>query len=145
MAMNFKENQEKLRQANEIAHQLEQLLNQEDLLTNSAKAAASTAKESQVLLELAKLPLEKLRDASDEPVRLETLRKYGFTNVGSVYNSTSIALEKIPGISLEAAQSLKSVADQMYLAVAQSIAYGIDLDDLSTADNKLIEKNHLQY
>jgi hypothetical protein len=73
------------------------------------------------------------------PVRLETLRKYGFTNVGSVYNSTSIALEKIPGISLEAAQSLKSVADQMYLAVAQSIAYGIDLDDLSTADNQLIE------
>jgi SNF2 family DNA or RNA helicase len=139
MGINFKENQEKLSKANEIAHQLEQLLNQEDLLTNSAKAAASTAKESQVLLELAKLPLEKLRDASDETVRIETLRKYGFTNVGSVYNSTSIALEKIPGISLEAAQSLKSVADQMYLAVAQSIAYGIDLDDLSTADNELIE------
>lgn len=139
MGINFKQSQEKLNQANEIAYKLEQLLNQEDLLTNSAKAAASTAKESQVLLELAKLPLEKLRDASDETVRLETLRKYGFTNVGSIYNSTAIALEKIPGISLEAAQSLKSIADQMYLAVAQSITYGIDLDDLSSADNQLIE------
>jgi SNF2 family DNA or RNA helicase len=139
MGVNFRQSQEQLSKANEIARQLEQLLNQEELLTNAAKAAASTAKESQVLLELAKLPLEKLRDATDETVRIETLRKYGYTNVGSVYNSTAIALEKIPGISLEGAQSLKSVADQMYLAVAQSITYGIDLDDLSTADNKLIQ------
>ena len=139
MGVNFRQSQEQLSKANEIARQLEQLLNQEELLINAAKAAASTAKESQVLLELAKLPLEKLRDATEDTVRVETLRKYGYTNVGSVYNSTESALEKIPGISLEGAQSLKSVADQMYLAVAQSITHGIDLDDLSTADNELIQ------
>jgi len=139
MGINFEQGRKDLARANQIAADLERLLSQEQSLTSSARAAASSAKASQVLLELAKLPLEKLRDATDETVRVETLRKYGFTNVGSVYNSTESALEKIPGISLEAAQSLKSVADQMYLAVAQSITYGIDLDDLSTADNKLIE------
>ena len=56
MGVNFRQSREQLSKANEIAHQLEQLLNQEELLTNAAKAAASTAKESQVLLELAKLP-----------------------------------------------------------------------------------------
>ena len=139
MGINFAQGRKDLARANQIAANLERLLSQEQSLTTSAKNAASSAKESQVLLELAKLPLEKLRDATDETVRVETLRKYGYTNVGSVYNSTELALEKIPGISLEAAQSLKSLADQIYLAVAQSITYGIDLDDLSTADNKLIE------
>ena len=142
MGINFKQSQEKIDQASQIAHHLEQLLNQEERLTNSAKTAVTTAKASQVLLELAKLPLERLRDASDETVRLETLRKYGFTNVAAVYNSSANQLEHIPGISLEAAQSIKDVADQIYLAVAQSISYGIDLDDLSQADNQLIESLH---
>lgn len=138
MGINFEQGRKDLARANEIATGLERLLSKEQALTETVKAMALTAKASQVLLELAKLPLEKLRDATDESVRLETLRKYGFTNVGSIYNSTEIALERIPGISLEAAQSLKSVADQMYLAVAQSITYGINLDELSTTDNKLI-------
>jgi SNF2 family DNA or RNA helicase len=139
MGIDFEQGRKDLARANQIATELEKIIHQEESLTTSARAAASSAKESQVLLELAKLPLEKLREATDETVRVETLRKYGFTNVGSVYNSTESALEKIPGISLEGAQSLKSVADAMYLAVAQSITYGIDLDDLSSADNKLID------
>ena len=120
MGIDFAQGRKDLARANQIAANLERLLSQEQSLTTSAKNAASSAKESQVLLELAKLPLEKLRDATDETVRIETLRKYGYTNVGSVYNSTEIALEKILGISLEAAQSLKSLADQIYLAVAKA-------------------------
>ncbi len=59
--------------------------------------------------------------------------------MASVYNSSAIQLERIPGITLNAAQSLKSLADQMYNAVAQSISYGIDIDDLTKADSDLIE------
>jgi SNF2 family DNA or RNA helicase len=139
MGINFKQSQSSLELANQIAQDLERLLKQQDALISGTKAAASHAKESQVLLELAKLPVDRLKDATEETVRIETLRKYGFENVASIYNSSAIQLERIPGITLSAAQSLKALADQMYQAVAQSISYGIDIDDLTKADSDLIE------
>ena len=139
MGINFKQSQASLEQANRIAQDLERLLKQQEVLIRGTKTAATQAKESQVLLELAKLSVDRLKDATEETVRIETLRKYGFENVASVYNSSAIALERIPGITLVAAQSLKALADQMYQAVAQSISYGIDLDDLTRADTELIE------
>ena len=111
MGINFKQNQSNLELANKIAHDLELLLKQQDALISGTKAAASHAKESQVLLELAKLPVDRLKDATEETVRIETLRKYGFENVASIYNSSAIQLERIPGITLSAAQSLKALAD----------------------------------
>jgi SNF2 family DNA or RNA helicase len=139
MGINFKQTQANLEQASKIARDLEQLLKQQEVLITGTKAAASHAKESQVLQELAKLPVDRLKDATDETVRIETLRKYGFLNVASIYNSSAIQLERIPGITLPAAQSLKALADQMYQAVAQSISYGIDINDLTRADKDLIE------
>ena len=139
MGINFKETRANLEQANKVAQDFEVLLKQQEALISGTKAAASHAKESQVLLELAKLPIDRLKDATEETVRIETLRKYGFQNVASIYNSSAIQLERIPGITLSAAQSLKALADQMYQAVAQSISYGIDIDDLTREDNELIE------
>lgn len=139
MGIDFKQSKTNLEQANKIARDLELLLKQQEALIDGTKAAASHAKESQVLLELAKLPVERLKDATEETVRIETLRKYGFQNVASIYNSSAIQLERIPGITLSAAQSLKALADQMYQAVAQSISYGIDIDELTRADTELIE------
>jgi len=139
MGLNFKDSRARLEQANTIARDLERLLKEQEALISGTKAAASHAKESQVLLELAKLPVDRLKDATEETVRIETLRKYGFANVASIYNSSAIQLERIPGITLTAAQSLKALADQMYQAVAQSISYGIDIDDLTSADTALIE------
>lgn len=139
MGFNFKASQASLAQAGKIAQDLERILQQQEALISGTKAAASHAKESQVLLELAKLPVDRLKDATEETVRIETLRKYGFANVASIYNSSAIQLERIPGITLSAAQSLKALADQLYQAVAQSISYGIDLEDLTDADNELIE------
>ena len=138
MGINFKQSQASLAAANRIALDLERILKEQDELISGTKVAASHAKESQVLLELAKLPVDRLKDATEETVRIETLRKYGFQNVASIYNSSAIQLERIPGITLSAAQSLKALADQMYQAVAQSITYGIDIDDLTKADNELI-------
>jgi SNF2 family DNA or RNA helicase len=139
MGINFKANQVSLALAKTIASDLERLLKQQETLISGTKAAASHAKESQVLLELAKLPVDRLKDATEETVRIETLRKYGFQNVASIYNSSAIQLERIPGITLTAAQSIKALADQMYQAIAQSISYGIDIDDLTSADKELIE------
>ena len=139
MGINFKQSQASLEDARKIAQDLERLLRQQETLISGTKAAASHAKESQVLLELAKLPIDRLKDATEETVRIETLRKYGFQNIASIYNSSAIQLERIPGITLTTAQTLKALADQMYQAVAQSISYGINIDDLTRADTELIE------
>jgi len=139
MGINFKENQARLEQAAKIAQDLERVLKEQEHLISGTKAAASQAKESQILLELAKLPIDRLKEATEETIRVETLRKYGFENVASIYNSSAIQLERIPGITLSSAQSLKALADQMYQAIAKSISYGIDIDDLTRADNELIE------
>ena len=108
MGINFKQSQTSLEQAGKIAQDLERLLKQQEGLISGTKAAASHAKESQVSLELAKLPVDRLKDATEETVRIETLRKYAFQNVASIYNSSAIQLERIPGITLSAAQSLKA-------------------------------------
>ncbi len=139
MAINVKQTQSKLQQAEGIARDLEQVLTKHEELIDGVRSAASEAKASQVLLELAKLPIDRLKDATEEIVRIETLRKYGFQNVASVYNSSVIALARIPGISNSSARSLKSLADQMYAAVEQSISYGINLEVITQAENKLIE------
>ena len=138
MAFDFKSARAQLEQAGAIARDLERVLEQQERLINETKATASHVKESQVLLELAKLPIDNLNDATEETVRVETLRKYGYQTVASVYNSSSIQLEKIPGITLTSAQSLKALADQMYVAVAQTISYGFDIEDLSSRDKDLI-------
>ncbi|CAB5241120.1 unannotated protein [freshwater metagenome] len=139
MRINFTQSRARLEEASRIVTDLEKLLKEQEDLISATQAAASQAKESKVLLELAKLSIDRFKDATQESVRIETLRKYGFQNVASVYNSSALALEKIPGITLIAAQSLKALADQMYQAVAQSISYGIDIDDLTGADTDLIE------
>ena len=139
MGIDIKQSQIALQKANQAALDLEPLLKEQESLISGTKAAASHAKESQVLLALAALPIDRLKDATEESVRIETLRKYGFSNVASIYNSSAIQLERLPGITLESAQLLKSLADQIYQAVAQSISYGIDIDDLDKADIALIE------
>ena len=139
MGIDIKQSQIALQKANQAALDLERLLKEQESLISGTKAAASHAKESQVLLALAALPIDRLKDATEESVRIETLRKYGFSNVASIYNSSAIQLERLPGITLESAQLLKALADQIYQAVAQSISYGIDIDDLDKTDIALIE------
>jgi SNF2 family DNA or RNA helicase len=138
MGIDFQSSRKSIEEAKALATDLELLLQAESKLVGTTKKAASQAKASQVLLELAKLPVDKLKDATDETVRVETLRKYGFTNVAAIYNSSATSLEKIPGISESAAITLKLLAEQMYEAIAQSIAYGINIDELTSTDTELL-------
>jgi SNF2 family DNA or RNA helicase len=138
MGIDFQSSRKSIEEAKALAVDLELLLQAESELVGTTKKAASQAKSSQVLLELAKLPIDKLKDATEETVRIETLRKYGFTNVAAIYNSSATSLEKIPGISESSAITLKLLAEQMYEAIAQSIAYGINIDELTSTDTELL-------
>jgi SNF2 family DNA or RNA helicase len=139
MGISFKEGRASLEKAHQVLSELERILGSQENLITTVKKSTNKAKASQVLLELAKLPIDRLRDATEETVRVETLRKYGFENVASIYNSSASQLEKIPGITFESARSLKALADDMYRAIEDSISYGIDIDNLNKVDSEIIE------
>ena len=136
---NFKNIREQLQQAEAVASELEVVAALDQSLASQAKANITKAKESQILQKLAELPIENMRDATESTVRVETLRKFGITNVASVYLSTEEHLERISGISKETAKELKFISEQMFAAVSDSIAYGIKVENLTVADLNLLE------
>ncbi|MBU3735073.1 MAG: hypothetical protein FGM60_05670, partial [Candidatus Planktophila sp.] len=124
----FKELREQIRAAQKIAGALEQVATLDESLVRQTKANLSKAKESAVLQNLAQLPIENMRDATDSSLRIETLRKFGITSVAAVYHASESQLERISGISADTARELKLIADRMYEAIAESITYGIKVD-----------------
>ena len=138
MAINFKDARQKLADALRIQQTFTDLITTEDRFITNTRASANKAKQSQVLEKLAQLDVEKLRDATEETIRVETLRKYGHNNIASIYHSSSQQLERIPGITGESAREIKSIADAMYTAIQQTISYGVDIKDLSPEDINVI-------
>ncbi len=136
---NFKELRARVREAQRITAELEKVAQLDESLVKQAQSNLSKAKESAVLQKLAQLPIENMRDATDSTLRIETLRKFGITSVASVYHSSESQLERISGISADSARELKYVADRMYEAIAESISYGVKIDDLSVSDLHLLE------
>lgn len=138
MAINFKDARQKLADALRIQRTFTDLISTEERFITNTRASANKAKQSQVLEKLAQLDVEKLRDATEETIRVETLRKYGHNNIASIYHSSAQQLERIPGITGESAREIKAIADAMYTAIQQSISYGVDIKDLSPEDIDVI-------
>jgi superfamily II DNA or RNA helicase len=136
---NFKEIREQLNKANQVLSDLEEIAILDESLAGQTKANLTKAKEAVVLQKLAELPIENMKDASDSSLRIETLRKFGFTSVASIYHAPESQLERISGISETAAKELKFIADQMFEAVSQSISYGVKIESLTVDDLNLLE------
>jgi hypothetical protein len=100
----FKEFKDQLAQAKKVAAELEPIAILDESLLAQTKVSLSKAKESLVLQKLAELPIENMKDGSDASLRIETLRKFGITNVASVYHSSENQLERISGITRDSAK-----------------------------------------
>lgn len=135
---NFKDSKETLGKAESVASELSAAARLDESLANKTKTTLSAAKENQVLQKLAEIPVESLKDATDSKVRAETLRKYGLTNIAAVYHSSESQLSRISGISTESASEIKKLASQMHDAIAESIAFGINIESISPDDLKLL-------
>jgi len=135
----FKDIRKQLEEAKRIATDLDAIAKLDESLVRRSQENLSSAKRAAVLEKLASLPIENMKDATDSSLRVETLRKFGLTSVASIYHSSVGQLEKINGISAESARELKFIAERMHDAVADSIAYGVNLDELSVDDLNLLE------
>ncbi|MEN9735950.1 MAG: hypothetical protein RL129_660 [Actinomycetota bacterium] len=83
---NFKEIRSQLEAANQVAKQLAEVASIDESLSSKAKQNLSKAKEAAVLMKLAQLPIENMKDVSESAVRVETLRKFGITTVAIGYD-----------------------------------------------------------
>lgn len=138
MAINFKDARKQVADAVRISHDLADIITTEQRFLKNTRDSANRAKQSQVLEQLAKLDVDKLKDATESPIRVETLRKFGHNNMASIYQTSEQQLERISGITGESACEIKSIADAMYTAIAQTISYGVNIKDLSAADIDVI-------
>ena len=140
MGISFKEARVARARGTSVASSLINYLATYQSLTQSITGLSDRAKKTEVLQSLAKLPIENLKEASESSIRIETLRKFGFTNVASIYNSSVKQLEQVPGISLASAEKIKALADQMYLVIAASTLNKFDIENLDSDDKQLLEK-----
>ena len=138
MAINFKDARKQVADAARISHDLADIITTEQRFLKNTRDSANRAKQSQVLEQLAKLDVDKLKDATEAPIRVETLRTFGHNNMASIYQTSEQQLERISGITGESAREIKSIADAMYTAIAQTISYGVNIKDLSAADIDVI-------
>ena len=142
MAIDFNEVRRLLANARQMAADIGVVAAREEVLVQEALTNVDRSKESLVLQELAKLPVEKLRDASESGIRIETLKKYGFTNMAAIYHAPESQLRGINGISDASAAEIKEIAGHMFTAIADSISFGMKADSLSADDLDLIVSLH---
>lgn len=137
--MGFKESQQLLAKALSLNSEIQFIFNEEKRLRNKSQDALVQAKSSKVMAELAKLDVEKLRDASDESIRIETLKKSGIQNLADIQNRSVSVLANINGISPDAARHIKSLTDRMAAAISQTISLGIDINNVGYSQINLLQ------
>lgn len=80
---------------------------------------------SQVNAALEKLPVERIKDATESSIKFEYLRRSGYLTVADVNKVRTGVIAAIPGISDEAAIEIKSIASTMAKAISDSLGLRI--------------------
>jgi SNF2 family DNA or RNA helicase len=139
VAINFKLLREKIAQGKRTSSRIYESLLSEDDAVSRTKQDISKANQSKILLRLAEIPIETLREVTESPLRIETLRKYGFTSMASVYHASESQLEKINGITADAAAEIKEIASRIYDSIADSVDFSFDINSFNESDIEVLE------
>jgi len=142
MALDFQEMRRLLSRATQIAADIGTVALRDKALVQQTLKTVDKSKELLVMQEMAKLPAEKLRDASDTTIRVETLKRYGLTNMAAIYRASLSQLRSINGISDDAAKLIKELSQDIFEAISQSISYGMKADSLTSDDLEIITSLH---
>ena len=108
----------------------------------SARAAVvddfATVREAQVRRELGAMPLERLREATTERLRVGPLTDAGYTRVGELLPLTEEELARIPGVGEASGRALRGALDQLIAASQQDIRFRLALDPGDKAAGALL-------
>jgi hypothetical protein len=83
--------------------------------------------------ELAKMPLDRIKDVTRGRLMLGALEKAGFRTVGSVLTAGPSALDTVPGVGPQTAAQVVAAARQIEAALAGTVTVRIDPDNRTIA------------
>jgi SNF2 family DNA or RNA helicase len=125
--------------ANKAVSQLDEALALDKKLTTTVKRNVASANAGKVLQKLAELPIENIDSLMSAASKSETLRRFGITNIASLYHTGLIQLTELPGVTEATAHELAQIAQGIYEAVANTTDYTFKVDQLSPKDIDVIK------
>jgi len=117
-----------LREARALVRLATDVLAREKPDREAIRAAHARRRAEVVDAELAKIPIARLRDASDGRLRTAPLEESGYTTVRDVLTADPAQLDRLPGMGRKSARQAISVAHGVASAVADGVNVRIDLD-----------------
>src|SRR6185437_13992370 len=92
--------------------------------------------------ELAKMPLERIKDVTQGRLMLGAIEKAGFRTVGSVLTAGPSALDTVPGVGPQTAAQVVAAARQIAAALAGRVTVRIDPDRRTMPQASLLGALH---
>lgn len=123
----------------QLKSQVSKVISTQDELQASIASAIELHQESQVLAALEKLPLERIKDATETIIKLEYLRRAGFSTIADLQRASTGSIAAIPGISNEVAIEIKSLVNTMAKAISSSLGVSISAELDKKAEIGLID------
>ena len=135
MKQKFSDLRQKFKKSESIRSNLIDALDSQDSLKERVKQNASALEKFKLLLELEKLPIDKLREASSTTIKIEYLKRSGFENMRQVYEAPVSRLAAVNGVSPEVAREIVSTSKKMYEAIRETLTLRID-SELSISEEE---------
>ncbi len=125
-----------LREARTLAGLAADVLAREKPVRDEINPAYAHRRGEVVDAELAKIPVSRLREASDDRLRTGPLEDAGYTTVLDVHRANHVQLDRLPGLGEKTAKQAIAVAASVARAVAEGVKVRIDLDPAQRAQHE---------
>ena len=128
--------------ASDLSDALGDALAAPGLRKTEAQRAYRTLRNEAAAEELARMPLERVKDVTHGRLMLTALEKAGFRTVGSVITAGPSALDTVPGVGPQTAAQVVAAARQIAAALAGTVTVRIDPDKRTIPQASLLAALH---
>jgi SNF2 family DNA or RNA helicase len=92
--------------------------------------------------ELSNIPVSRLRDVTDDRLKLGRLQSHGYATVLAVLDATPERLQQVPGVGAQTATQAVAAARQVATAVEDGLKFRVDLDPNNLVSTHLLAAVH---
>ncbi|MFI9589515.1 DEAD/DEAH box helicase [Nonomuraea sp. NPDC052265] len=131
-----------LRRAARLLGDARDLIAEHDRAVAEVRSALEPLRGRQARVELAAMPVSRLKDVTGGRVRIGALQEAGYTTVLGVLDATPYELQKLPGVGPQTRSQAQSAAQRIARATRESCTAHIDVDDRDAETTRLLVALH---
>jgi hypothetical protein len=131
-----------IRQGEDLSAAVTAALAAPEARRQEAQRAYGTARAEAAREELARMPLDRIKDVTQGRLMLGALEKAGFGTVGSVLTAGPSALDAVPGVGPQTAAQVVAAARQIEAALDGTVTVRIDPDKRTIPQASLLGALH---